>query len=473
MAAIRPLGRGTGPPAEGSVVDDGFDVVFFLHAKRVCRLAVLLGAHDPEAATQEAFRRLYARRALWRRLTAGTPPHLVRILVTWVRDQQRRELAAGDPVSLVEPVDKGSLVELVELVEPGSWPTAPAPAWADADPLDPVAALDRLDTRTRVVLVLRCWMELDDDTAGYCIGARAAVTRQVVSRGLADLTGLLGAPPDGVVPRLRQRWDAEAERVDVDVDALWRRTAATLTRSRPRHRRLVTALVTVAAVGVGVAVAVGVHEGGHPPGTSGPGRSSTIVAGAAPDQLLTQPGIGRGPIAPTAQTIDGNRRRGHVMVVDARRSGFAYSPGRPAYPPGPAGARWTYAYPCGPPRSGSVCLTIISNSPDLWAQTIRLGDYANVSAPVRSSWGSVVLPWLHRDGRPGLQLVAQAAPHEDRAMTVHYRDGSVRPAQRFTEAGWRSTLFIALGPVKAVDHVELTGTNGASVDLPTATSVSR
>jgi DNA-directed RNA polymerase specialized sigma24 family protein len=71
-----------------------FDALFVANARRVTRLAALLGAADPEDLAQEAFCRLYQARARLDGSAERTVAYLNRIVVNEVRSRARRDQTA-------------------------------------------------------------------------------------------------------------------------------------------------------------------------------------------------------------------------------------------------------------------------------------------------------------------------------------------------------------------------------------------
>lgn len=76
----------------GGGVHEDFRALFDGHATRVVRLAVLLGAEDPEDVAQEAFCRLFEKRDLLRGSIAEAGAYLNRTVVNLVRDRHRRSM---------------------------------------------------------------------------------------------------------------------------------------------------------------------------------------------------------------------------------------------------------------------------------------------------------------------------------------------------------------------------------------------
>jgi RNA polymerase sigma factor (sigma-70 family) len=146
----------------------GFDALFDESFERMKRLAFLLGADDPENIAQEAFVRLHAR---WRSL--GGPdkalPYLRRTVVNLSRSRLRHlrvvRRTPGEP-------DRD---------------TASAEATVIAGHANRAVheALLRLTPRQRQVLVLRYWLDLDQqaiaETLGIAVGTVKATTNHAMT----------------------------------------------------------------------------------------------------------------------------------------------------------------------------------------------------------------------------------------------------------------------------------------------------
>lgn len=161
-----------GPPPVRSR-DSSFDELFLGQARRLTRLAHLLGAQDPEDVVQEAFCKLYA---AWSRVDtgeAGDPAgYLSRIVVNEVRSRARRHrVAAG----------KRHLLSVPE--------HSPGP---DGAGRAVVEELSRLPHRQREALVLRYWLDLPFAEVAAVMGVRPGTAKSQVSRGLAALATALG-----------------------------------------------------------------------------------------------------------------------------------------------------------------------------------------------------------------------------------------------------------------------------------------
>ena len=162
----------------GQRVDDQeFDGLFVANARRVTRLAALLGADDAEDVAQEAFCNLYAARSRLRGNPADVVAYLNRIVVNEVRSRARRKGVLGRRAHLV-PVQV----------------SAPA---VDGARVAVLAELRRLPPRQREALVLRFWLDLPLAAVGEAMGIREGTAKSMVSRGLQALGTALGDEGEG------------------------------------------------------------------------------------------------------------------------------------------------------------------------------------------------------------------------------------------------------------------------------------
>ena len=144
-----------------------FDALFVAHARRITRLAALLGAADPEDLAQEAFCRLYQARGRLDGSTERTVAYLNRIVVNEVRSRARRDQTARRSAHLL-------------LV-----PQRTSDAGGDRQAV--IAELTRLPQRQREALVLRFWLDLSLADVADAMGVRLGTAKSQVSRGLAAL----------------------------------------------------------------------------------------------------------------------------------------------------------------------------------------------------------------------------------------------------------------------------------------------
>jgi RNA polymerase sigma factor (sigma-70 family) len=143
----------------------GFDLLFDQSFEAMKRLAFLLGADDPENIAQEAFVRLHAR---WSTLSARdkAAAYLRRTVVNLSRSRLRHlRVVRGTPR---EPNREAASAESVAL--------------ANRVMLDALASLTR---RQRQVVVLRYWLDLDQqavaDTLGIAVGTVKATTHHAMA----------------------------------------------------------------------------------------------------------------------------------------------------------------------------------------------------------------------------------------------------------------------------------------------------
>jgi RNA polymerase sigma-70 factor (sigma-E family) len=143
----------------------GFDALFDQWFEPMKRLAFLLGADDPENIAQEAFVRLHDR---WPRLADSDKvlPYLRKIVVNLSRSRLRHLRVVRRAPS--EPDRDAVSAETVALANRAMW--------------DALATLTR---RQRQVLVLRYWLDLDQqaiaDTLGVAVGTVKATTHQAMA----------------------------------------------------------------------------------------------------------------------------------------------------------------------------------------------------------------------------------------------------------------------------------------------------
>ena len=148
-----------------------FEALFVAHARRVVRLAALLGAADPEDLAQEAFCRLYQARDRLDGTPERTVAYLTRIVVNEVRSRARRDQTARRSAHLL-----------------------PVPRAEDGDVGDRQAVIEelsRLPLRQREAIVLRFWLDLSLADVADAMEVRLGTAKSQVSRGLAALARAL------------------------------------------------------------------------------------------------------------------------------------------------------------------------------------------------------------------------------------------------------------------------------------------
>ena len=157
----------TVPQGTPGVEPPDFDALFVAHARRITRLAALLGAADPEDLAQEAFCRLYQARARLDGSTERTVAYLNRIVVNEVRSRARRDQTARRSAHLL--------------------PVPRAESGEGGDRQAVIEELSRLPLRQREALVLRFWLDLSLAEVADAMGVRLGTAKSQVSRGLAAL----------------------------------------------------------------------------------------------------------------------------------------------------------------------------------------------------------------------------------------------------------------------------------------------
>jgi RNA polymerase sigma-70 factor (sigma-E family) len=143
----------------------GFDALFDETFEPMKRLAFLLGADDPENIAQEAFVRLHGR---WSALAGPDKalPYLRRTVVNLSRSRLRH-------LRVVRRAPREPNRDMA---------SAESLALANREVWEALAALTR---RQRQVLVLRYWLDLDQqaiaDTLGIAVGTVKATTNQAMT----------------------------------------------------------------------------------------------------------------------------------------------------------------------------------------------------------------------------------------------------------------------------------------------------
>lgn len=142
----------------------GFDALFDQCFESMKRLAFLLGADDPENIAQEAFVRLHAR---WPTLNQDKVPAYLRKTVVNLSRSRLRHLRVVRRAPK-EPNRDAASAESLALANRAVW--------------DALATLPR---RQRQVLVLRYWLDLDQqaiaETLGIAVGTVKATTNHAIA----------------------------------------------------------------------------------------------------------------------------------------------------------------------------------------------------------------------------------------------------------------------------------------------------
>ncbi len=159
---------------------DRVSAVFHEHAARLVRLAVLLGADDPEDVVQESFFKLYVAAGSGRLGDdeGRTVGYLNRIVVNQVRSRHRHLRVVRRDAHLFHADEHHD-------------PTARLD-----DRSAVVQALATLPPRQREALVLRFWMDLPLGTIAEVMGVRTGTVKSQISRGLAVVGQHLGQEVD-------------------------------------------------------------------------------------------------------------------------------------------------------------------------------------------------------------------------------------------------------------------------------------
>ncbi len=154
----------------------GFDALFDTNFEPMKRLAFLLGADDPENIAQEAFVRLHGR---WSKLADEDKalPYLRRTVVNLSRSRLRHLRVARST-----PRDRDRDTASAESV-----------ALATRAVQD---ALDRLSRRQRQVVVLRYWLDLDQQTIADTLGIAVGTVKATTSQAMAVLRAALAGEED-------------------------------------------------------------------------------------------------------------------------------------------------------------------------------------------------------------------------------------------------------------------------------------
>lgn len=172
-------------PARGALVDPG-DVereagvarLFELHYSSMLRLAVLLGADDPENVVAEAYYQIYRK---WRRLrdTEAAEAYLRSTVCNLTRMRIRHLQVARRHV------------ETPAVEEPVA--SAESTALLHDDQRVLIGALQQLPARQREALVLRHWLGLKESEIAAAMGISCGSVKTHTARGLAALTQAMEA----------------------------------------------------------------------------------------------------------------------------------------------------------------------------------------------------------------------------------------------------------------------------------------
>jgi RNA polymerase sigma-70 factor (sigma-E family) len=164
-------------PVERWDADDAVTQLYAAHYASLVRLAALLVRHSGEAEeiVQDAFVAMHAK---WRRLRDPDKAlgYLRQTVVNRARSSQRRH-AVADRHSKATAAPAGAHVA----------PSAEQRALSAETRATVMAALDRLPTRQREVLVLRYYIDLSENDIADTLGISRGAVKSHASRGVAAL----------------------------------------------------------------------------------------------------------------------------------------------------------------------------------------------------------------------------------------------------------------------------------------------
>ncbi|MEU5523906.1 sigma-70 family RNA polymerase sigma factor [Streptomyces sp. NPDC052079] len=174
-----PLGPAVGDPADLER-EAGVARLFELHYSSMLRLAVLLGADDPENVVAEAYYQIYRK---WRRLKdvaaaeaylRSTVCNLTRMRIRHLQVARRHEERPPAPAD--ETVASAENTALLH-----------------DDQRVLIDALQHLPARQREALVLRHWLGLKESEIAAAMGISRGSVKTHTSRGIAALTQAMEA----------------------------------------------------------------------------------------------------------------------------------------------------------------------------------------------------------------------------------------------------------------------------------------
>lgn len=174
-----PLGPAVTAPADLER-EAGVARLFELHYSSMLRLAVLLGADDPENVVAEAYYRIYRK---WRRLRdvaaaearlRSTVCHLTRLRIRHLQAARRHEERPPAPAD--ETVTSAENTALLR-----------------DDQRVLIDALQQLPARQREALVLRHWLGLKESEIAAAMGISRGSVKTHTWRGIAALTQAMEA----------------------------------------------------------------------------------------------------------------------------------------------------------------------------------------------------------------------------------------------------------------------------------------
>lgn len=177
-----PLAPAVGDPAELER-EAALARLFELHYASMLRLAVLLGADDPENVVAEAYYQIYRR---WRRLrdTEAAEAYLRSTVCNLTRMRIRHLQVARRHVEHLEHLEKPA-DDVVASAE--------STALLRDDQRVLIDALQQLPARQREALVLRHWLGLKESQIAAAMGISCGSVKTHTARGIAALTQAMEA----------------------------------------------------------------------------------------------------------------------------------------------------------------------------------------------------------------------------------------------------------------------------------------
>nr|WP_242620672.1 sigma-70 family RNA polymerase sigma factor [Streptomyces sp. BK239] len=177
-----PLAAVAGAPAEplAEEREAGVARLFELHYSSMLRLAVLLGADDPENVVAEAYYQIYRK---WRRLrdTEAAEAYLRSTVCNLTRMRIRHLQVARRHVEAPPELPDEAVA------------SAESTALLRDDQRVLIDALQQLPARQREALVLRHWLGLREGEIAAAMGISCGSVKTHTSRGLAALTQAMEA----------------------------------------------------------------------------------------------------------------------------------------------------------------------------------------------------------------------------------------------------------------------------------------
>ncbi|MGW7170197.1 RNA polymerase sigma factor [Streptomyces sp. NPDC054884] len=174
-----PLAPAPGDPADLER-EAGLARLFELHYSSMLRLAVLLGADDPENVVAEAYYQIYRK---WRRLrdVEAAEAYLRSTVCNLTRMRIRHLQVARRHVESPPQLPEETVV------------SAESAALLRDDQRVLIDALQQLPARQREALVLRHWLGLKEGEIAAAMGISCGSVKTHTSRGLAALTQAMEA----------------------------------------------------------------------------------------------------------------------------------------------------------------------------------------------------------------------------------------------------------------------------------------